>query len=173
MAEHRTDNFFQNLAGKRITEPELNLAAQLSQWNEAPAPVQMFKRAIHQRHVDAVVIVVVIARGKVLANFRVIKELVASLHIDYLKIRQHFTTRNYNHDDYTIDMTLVDGPFEQLSGGWRFIPLGDIGCKIEFRLNYEFSSKILEKIIGPVFSHISGTLVDCFIREADRLYGDD
>lgn len=70
-------------------------------------------------------------------------------------------------------MTLVDGPFEQLSGGWRFIPLGDIGCKIEFRLNYEFSSKILEKIIGPVFSHISGTLVDCFIREADRLYGDD
>ena len=49
-------------------------------------------------------------------------KLVASLHIDYLKIRQHFTTRNYNHDDYTIDMTLVDGPFEQLSGGWRFIP---------------------------------------------------
>jgi ribosome-associated toxin RatA of RatAB toxin-antitoxin module len=45
--------------------------------------------------------------------------------------------------------------------------------EIEFRLNYEFSSKILEKIIGPVFSHISGTLVDCFIREADRLYGDD
>ena len=83
------------------------------------------------------------ARGEVIS--RQGPELVASLHIDYLKIRQHFTTRNYNHDDYTIDMTLVDGLFEQLSGGWRFIPLGDIGCKIEFRLNYEFSSKILEK----------------------------
>ena len=100
-------------------------------------------------------------------------ELVASLHIDYLKIRQHFTTRNYNHDDYSIDMTLVDGPFEHLNGRWRFIPLGELGCKIEFRLSYAFSSKILEKIIGPVFSHISGTLVDCFIREADKRYGDD
>ena len=44
---------------------------------------------------------------------------------------------------------------------------------MEFRLSYEFSSKILEKLIGPVFGHISGTLVDAFIKEADKVYGDD
>lgn len=100
-------------------------------------------------------------------------ELIASLHIDYLKVRQHFTTRNTNSHPSTIMMVLVDGPFKHLEGRWHFQPLGEFGCKVEFRLTYEFSSKILEKLIGPVFGHISGTLVDAFIKEADMVYGDD
>ncbi|NDV12071.1 type II toxin-antitoxin system RatA family toxin [Crenobacter caeni] len=99
--------------------------------------------------------------------------LVASLHIDYLKVRQHFTTRNVNRPPESISMQLVDGPFRSLEGGWQFTPLGDFGCRVEFRLSYEFSSHLLEKVIGPVFGHISGSLVDAFIREADRKYGDD
>lgn len=100
-------------------------------------------------------------------------QVVASLHIDYLKVKQHFTTRNTNQADEAILMELVDGPFEHLEGRWHFKPLGEIGCKVEFRLCYQFSSKILEMIIGPVFGHISGTLVDAFIKEADKVYGDD
>ncbi len=99
--------------------------------------------------------------------------VVASLHIDYLKIRQQFTTRNVNTPDSEIMMQLVEGPFRHLEGKWHFTPLGEMGCKIEFNLSYEFSSKMLEKIIGPVFGYISGTLVDAFIKEADRIYGDD
>lgn len=98
---------------------------------------------------------------------------VASLHIDYLKIRQHFTTRNTLRDGESILMDLVEGPFQHLQGLWQFTPLGDFGCKVEFSLRYEFSSKILEKVIGPVFGHISGTLVDAFIKHADKVYGDD
>ncbi|MBV8680575.1 MAG: type II toxin-antitoxin system RatA family toxin [Aquitalea sp.] len=98
---------------------------------------------------------------------------VASLHIDYLKIRQHFTTRNTLHAGESILMELVEGPFQHLQGLWQFTPLGDFGCKVEFSLRYEFSSKILEKVIGPVFGHISGTLVDAFIKHADKVYGDD
>ncbi|KMN33808.1 MULTISPECIES: type II toxin-antitoxin system RatA family toxin [unclassified Chromobacterium] len=100
-------------------------------------------------------------------------QVVASLHIDYLKVKQHFTTRNTNQPGESILMELVDGPFEQLEGRWHFKPLGEIGCKVEFRLSYQFSSKILEMVIGPVFGHISGTLVDAFIKEADKVYGDD
>lgn len=100
-------------------------------------------------------------------------ELVASLTIDYFRIRQRFTTRNTSVDGESITMELVDGPFEHLHGTWRFQPLGDIGCKIEFRLSYQFSSRILEKLIGPVFDHISASLVDAFIKEADRIYGED
>ena len=98
---------------------------------------------------------------------------VASLHIDYLKIRQHFTTRNTLRDGESILMELVEGPFQHLQGLWQFTPLGDFGCKVEFTLRYEFSSKLLEKVIGPVFGHISGTLVDAFIKHADQVYGDD
>jgi ribosome-associated toxin RatA of RatAB toxin-antitoxin module len=98
---------------------------------------------------------------------------VASLTIDYLKIRQRFTTCNTVEADRSIEMNLVDGPFEMLRGNWLFIPLGEIGCKIEFSLRYQFSSSLLEKVIGPVFGHISASLVDAFIKEADRIYGDE
>ncbi|CUA81473.1 MULTISPECIES: type II toxin-antitoxin system RatA family toxin [Gulbenkiania] len=111
--------------------------------------------------------------GKTEVHSREGNQLVASLHIDYLRVKQHFTTRNTNDFPHAIHMALVEGPFEFLEGDWRFHPLGDFGCKVEFRLRYEFSSRLLEKIIGPVFGHISGMLVDAFIKEADRVYGDD
>jgi ribosome-associated toxin RatA of RatAB toxin-antitoxin module len=38
-------------------------------------------------------------------------------------------------------------------------------------LHYEFSNIILEKIIGPVFSHIAHTFVDSFVKRADQRYG--
>ena len=50
--------------------------------------------------------------------------------------------------------------------------LAEQACKIEFRLHYEFSSKVFEKVIGPVFSHIANTFVDAFVRRAAQVYGD-
>ena len=44
-------------------------------------------------------------------------------------------------------------------------------CKVEFKLHWEFKSAILDKIIGPVFSHIAGTFVDCFVKRAEDLDG--
>ncbi len=96
--------------------------------------------------------------------------LEATLYMDYMKIRQSFTTRNDNIPNQRIHMQLVTGPFKSLDGVWTFTPLGDIGCKVEFNLNYEFSSGILSALIGPVFSKISSTLVDAFIKEADKRY---
>jgi ribosome-associated toxin RatA of RatAB toxin-antitoxin module len=101
------------------------------------------------------------------------QEIVACMQIDYFRVKQQFSTRNHCVDGESIAMRLVDGPFESLEGRWLFHPLGDIGCKIEFRISYQFSSKILEKLIGPVFDHISASLVDAFIKEADRIYGHD
>ncbi|MDR2837730.1 MAG: ubiquinone-binding protein, partial [Azonexus sp.] len=33
------------------------------------------------------------------------------------------------------------------------------------------SSKLFEKIIGPVFGHIANTFVDAFVRRAGQVYG--
>lgn len=97
-------------------------------------------------------------------------DLVASLHIDYLRVKQKFTTHNKNTPHARIDMFLVEGPFTHLNGVWQFLPLGDAGCKILFHLEYSFNSKLLEKVIGPVFNRIMTTLTDAFIAEANRLY---
>lgn len=98
------------------------------------------------------------------------KTTVATLHIDYHGLKQNFTTQNTKTYPTLMDIKLVDGPFRHLEGVWRFIPLADDACKIEFRLHYEFSSHLLEKIIAPVFSHIANTFVDAFVSRADNLY---
>ena len=98
------------------------------------------------------------------------RTLHATVYIDYHHIKQQFTTENVRTPPNQIDMTLQDGPFKQLEGHWRFIPLSDSACKIEFRLHYEFSSKLLEKLIGPVFHYIANSFVDAFIHRADKIY---
>jgi ribosome-associated toxin RatA of RatAB toxin-antitoxin module len=95
---------------------------------------------------------------------------VATLHIDYHGLKQKFTTENSKTFPSLMDIKLVDGPFRQLEGVWRFIALGEEACKIEFQLHYEFSSHLLEKIIAPVFSHIANTFVDAFVERAEIIY---
>lgn len=95
----------------------------------------------------------------------------ATVHIDYHHIKQSFSTENVRQSPTYIDMTLKNGPFKHLDGSWRFIPLSDSACKIEFDLRYEFSNKLLEKMIGPVFHYIANSFVDAFIHRAEKVYG--
>lgn len=96
----------------------------------------------------------------------------ATLHINYHHIKQHFSTVNRRQPPHEIDMTLRSGPFRHLDGSWRFIPLGEEACKIEFRLHYEFSNKLLEKMVEPVFHYIANSFVDAFIQRAEKVYAE-
>ncbi|MBA5688708.1 type II toxin-antitoxin system RatA family toxin [Rugamonas apoptosis] len=97
--------------------------------------------------------------------------VVASLAIHYRGVRQSFTTSNVNTPPSTIKMRLVDGPFKALDGVWNFKPLRDDACKVELDLHYEFSSAILEQLIGPVFGVIANSMVDSFCKRAETVYG--
>ncbi|MDX9700487.1 MAG: type II toxin-antitoxin system RatA family toxin [Rhodocyclaceae bacterium] len=95
---------------------------------------------------------------------------VATIHINYHGIKAHFTTENSKHWPQEMHIRLKEGPFRHLDGGWRFIALGETACKIEFNLHYQFSSKLLEKALGPVFNHIANTFVDSFVKRAEQVY---
>ncbi|QDC43971.1 type II toxin-antitoxin system RatA family toxin [Methylophilus medardicus] len=94
----------------------------------------------------------------------------ATIHIRYHGIQQHFTTRNHKQYPHHMNITLVDGPFKQLTGHWHFIELREDACKIEFKLEYVFANSLIERIIAPVFSHIANTFVDSFVKQADKKY---
>ncbi len=98
------------------------------------------------------------------------QHLIATLSINYHGIKQRFTTKNSNSPPVMMKMSLVDGPFKSLLGCWKFTELRADACKIEFDLNYEFSSKILEHLIGPVFGKITNSFVDSFCARAEKLY---
>jgi ribosome-associated toxin RatA of RatAB toxin-antitoxin module len=97
--------------------------------------------------------------------------LIATLSINYHGLKHSFTTENENIRPTSMKMTLVEGPFKHLNGLWTFKPLREDACKIEFNLHYEFSSKILEQLIGPVFNIIANSFVDSFYKQADIVYG--
>jgi ribosome-associated toxin RatA of RatAB toxin-antitoxin module len=95
----------------------------------------------------------------------------ATIRIGYMQIRQDFTTVNSKRFPEEMLLRLKSGPFRNLEGYWRFKPLGDAACKIEFMLQYDFSSGLLEKVLGPVFGHIANSLVDAFVERAENVYG--
>lgn len=95
----------------------------------------------------------------------------ATLHINYHGATQSFTTENLKEAPHKMTVRLVEGPFRVLDGEWRFTPLRENACKIDFRLHYEFSSKLLEILVGPVFSYIANTMVDAFVKRAEQMYG--
>jgi ribosome-associated toxin RatA of RatAB toxin-antitoxin module len=94
----------------------------------------------------------------------------ATIHINYLQIKQSFTTENIRHPPHNIAITLKDGPFRHLDGNWHFTELSPSACKIDFKLHYEFSSKLLEKVVGPVFHFVANSFVDAFTRRAENVY---
>ena len=101
--------------------------------------------------------------------------VVARIGMSLSGVRKSFTTRNTHDGERAIRLELVDGPFSQLDGTWEFVPLGgpeQRACKIVFTLNYAFSSRTLEALVGPVFDKIAGSLVDAFVKRADQVYGE-
>jgi ribosome-associated toxin RatA of RatAB toxin-antitoxin module len=95
----------------------------------------------------------------------------AIVDIDYRGVRSSFTTLNRNVEPGLIAMQLADGPFAALTGEWRFTVLGDEACKVEFRLDYEFASTMLGRLVAPVFDSIAKSFIDAFARRAEVLYG--
>jgi len=93
----------------------------------------------------------------------------ARIDIDFHGLRSHVATRNRNTPPSWIHLELADGPFEHLKGHWHIRPLGETGCSVEFLLEYAFSSRALEKVLGPVFGHVVETLVERFVERADAI----
>lgn len=94
----------------------------------------------------------------------------ASVVISFAGIKQTFTTNNVHDYPHNINVSLVKGPFSALSGNWQFKPLGSDACKVIYTMQYEFSSKALETIIGPVFNRIANSFIDSFTKRAQDIY---
>lgn len=94
----------------------------------------------------------------------------ACVEISFSGVKQSFCTLNRLEPHQAIHMSLVDGPFKELRGEWAFVELAPEACKVIFRLDYEFSSKVLEQLVGPVFHNIANSFVDSFIKRAEALH---
>jgi len=96
--------------------------------------------------------------------------LVASLDVGLGAFRASFTTKNTLRAPTRIGMSLVDGPFKNLSGGWVFHPLGNDGCKVSLVLEFEMLG-LMGAALAIGFQGLADRMVDDFVREARIVYG--
>lgn len=97
-------------------------------------------------------------------------QMTAAVEVSKAGISKTFTTRNTLVNNQSILMHLVDGPFKRLMGGWKFTPLTPEACRIEFQLDFEFTSKLIELALGRVFKELAGSMVQAFTARAKEVY---
>ena len=69
-------------------------------------------------------------------------------------------------------MQLVEGPFRHFAAAWRFQPLGERACKVEFSMEFEFAEpRAARRCCSPLFERIADSMVDAFTRRADEIHG--
>ena len=98
-------------------------------------------------------------------------QITASVEINKGGIKQAFSTLNTLTPYKSISMELVDGPFEELSGEWRFEPLGENAAKIHLDLQFKFKSMLIDMALSPVFKNIANSQLDSFVERAKYIYG--
>ncbi|MCK5523902.1 MAG: type II toxin-antitoxin system RatA family toxin [Thiomargarita sp.] len=107
----------------------------------------------------------------VLLHSQTESEVVATIKMGSVGLKQAFTTTNVIKPHQWIKMRLLKGPFSHLQGDWHFQSLGNEGCKISLNLEFEISNRLLKMSLGPIFTKIANTLIDAFVKRADELYG--
>ena len=94
------------------------------------------------------------------------KEVVATLNIKRGPLKADFTTRNLLEPDRRVLMQFVSGPFRVLEGLWTLTPLGELGCRIELEMRFEFSNRVAGTLFAPLFEDTAASLVDAFVKRA-------
>ncbi len=94
----------------------------------------------------------------------------ADLMIGFKMVRERFTSRVTLSAPDRIDVAYLDGPFRYLNNPWVFKP-AEGGCVIDFYIDFEFHSRILQRLMGPLFNEAVRRMVSAFESRARALYG--
>jgi ribosome-associated toxin RatA of RatAB toxin-antitoxin module len=93
-------------------------------------------------------------------------EAVVTLNIRRGPLKAEFTTRNLLEPAHRVLMQLVSGPFRVLEGLWTLTPIGELGCRVELEMRFEFSNRVAGTLFEPMFEDTAASLVDAFVRRA-------
>jgi coenzyme Q-binding protein COQ10 len=100
--------------------------------------------------------------------------IVADLVIGFGLLRERFTSKAALFPAAPgaprIDIEFVDGPFRRLQGHWVFHPR-ERGCEVEFYVDFEFRSRLLQATIEMLFHEAVRRMVRAFEERAHKVYG--
>jgi len=98
-------------------------------------------------------------------------QITASVQINQGGLKQSFSTLNTLTPYKSIEMQLLDGPFDELLGEWRFETLGENASKVHLTLQFKFKSMLIDMALSPIFKSIANSQLDAFVARAKYIYG--
>ena len=81
-------------------------------------------------------------------------------------IKWNFSTRNTVVKNKSINLSLIDGPFEELNGKWSFEIIDKNNTKVSLEINYKFKNTLIELSIEPIFTTIMNSILESFVSQA-------
>ena len=97
-------------------------------------------------------------------------ELVADLTIGFGPFRESITSRVSLERPTRIMVRYENGPFRYLRNRWTFKQEAE-GCTVDFFVDFEFRSRVLQAAIGVVFHEAVRRMVNAFLKRAREIYG--
>lgn len=96
-------------------------------------------------------------------------QMVADMAVGFKMLQERYTSRITFETPHHIHITDIGGPFKRLETDWRFIANAD-GCEVDFQINFEFRSVLLEKVMGKVFTEAAHKMMQAFVTRAEQVY---
>ncbi len=100
------------------------------------------------------------------------EQVLADLVIGYKLFRERFTSKVSLDPPNRVDVEYFDGPFRYLNNHWIFLEEDGGTCAIDFYVDFEFRSRLMQKLIGAVFNEAVKRMVHAFELRAHALYGE-
>lgn len=98
--------------------------------------------------------------------------LIADMTMGYKSIRETITSEvTLYPDEPKVTVSYLSGPFSRMENRWRFLPLPDGGCEIEFFIAYELRSTMLGLLVSQVFDRAFRKFASAFEARARTVYG--
>ena len=96
--------------------------------------------------------------------------LIADLTIGFGPFRETFTSHVTLDRPNRVKVRYEKGPFRYLNNTWEFLDHPG-GCEVDFFVDFEFRSRILQAAIGVVFNEAVRRMVGAFNKRAREIYG--
>lgn len=90
----------------------------------------------------------------------------ADLRVRYAGVHFEVRTRNPKRRPEHMTIHLERGPFKRFEGEWTLRALSEDACKVDFTLDYEFASRMVTSVAGPVLDRMANAMVDAFVNRA-------
>lgn len=99
------------------------------------------------------------------------KKIKADLTVGYKIISETFTSEvTLDPEDMTINVTYLNGPFRYLNNHWKFIAKGKTKCEVDFFIDFEFKSGLLQKAMTIFFNEAVRRMIAAFEARAAQIY---